>query len=141
VAKTLEPAGSYIWNDKSNRWTRSDGAGARPASYSLDPAALSDPKPVDQRPPVDGARRERLLEKAIQEELLDGASLLRGERFSAILTRRKPVRHGLHAVASLLTLGLWTTVWIIMAIARKDQRYRLEVDEWGNVWPVMGQTG
>ncbi len=51
-----------------------------------------------------------------------------------MLSRRRPVSHGLHAVLTLLTGGVWAPVWLIMAVARKDEIAAYEVDRWGHVW-------
>jgi hypothetical protein len=31
-------------------------------------------------------------------------------------------------------LHLWAIVWLAAALGRREDRYRLEVDPWGNVW-------
>lgn len=50
----------------------------------------------------------------------------------AIVVGGQPVNHILHLLLTVLTLGLWVIVWIIVAAGGGEKRYKLEVDEAGN---------
>jgi hypothetical protein len=100
----------------------------------LTPGGLTDPSPLGSRPPVTADKRERLLAKAVTEELMRGGVVYQQQPLSAVLGHKRPVSHLLHFVLTVLTLGIWSTVWLIMAIARREDRIRLDVDDWGNVW-------
>lgn len=39
-----------------------------------------------------------------------------------------------HALMTLVTGGLWGVVWLAVALGRREDRVRFEVDHWGNVW-------
>ena len=68
------------------------------------------------------------------------ASVVFAGRTGVVLAYLRPVSHGAHAFMTVITGGLWAIVWIPMAVSRRENRVRLEVDDWGNVWavPVVG---
>lgn len=59
-----------------------------------------------------------------------------------VLGRRRPVSHVAHLIMTVLTAGLWIFIWILMTLIRREDRFMLEVDPWGNVWarPVVGTS-
>lgn len=120
------------------RWERHSGAGWAPASYAADLELLHRPGGYRVGPGRDLPAREALLDQAVQAEILDGATLLARPTGGALLSRRRPVSHGLHAVATVLTAGAWAVVWLVMVLSRTEHRYRLDIDPWGNTWPTMG---
>lgn len=50
----------------------------------------------------------------------------------AIVVGGKPVNHILHLILSLVTFGIWIIVWLFMAAAGGETRYKISVDEYGN---------
>ncbi len=79
--------------------------------------------------------RQRALALAVEEEVATNAGtvVLEGPN-GVVVSYRRPVSHFLHAVLTVFTGGLWGVVWIAIALGRRDDRVRLEVDHWGNVW-------
>lgn len=134
MAKSAVQTGQMRWDEKSRRWVRFSGRGWAPALYSLSPDTLNQPEPLAQRAAVAEHKRQRLLAKAVTEELMRGAVVYQQEPLYAVLGHKRPVSHLTHLLVTIVTLGLWSTVWLIMAIARREDRIRLDVDEWGNVW-------
>jgi hypothetical protein len=132
--KAEKVLGAAQWSASAKEWRRWSGRNWLPAMYSRDPAALRSEQGPFASPPVDGDKRARFLEKAVAEEILRGGTPVLREPYAVVMSYKRPVSHVAHAVASVLTLGLWTTVWIVMAIARKEDRVRLEVDQWCNIW-------
>ena len=108
--------------------------GLGPSAVLREHGTPSSPATFDSEPPVDAEKRERLLKKVVTEEVLAGATVVHQDRFFAIFSVRKKVRHVQHALLSILTLGLWTTVWIVLTIARREDRFRVDIDPWGNAW-------
>ena len=53
--------------------------------------------------------------------------------YSAVLVKGKPVNHVLHLILSVISLGIWLVVWIIMAISGGEKRFMLTVDAYGNI--------
>lgn len=128
--------GTLKWDDKQGRWIRWSGRQWAKALYSATPSQLALPEPLESSPPLDEQRRQRIFKQAVDAEVLAGGTVVQLEALTAVLSHRRPVNHVLHFVLLLLTLGGWSIVWLIMAIARKDERFRLDVDPWGHVWPT-----
>lgn len=72
--------------------------------------------------------------------MFQGAEVRISAPYAVMLLRRRPVSHGLHAVLTLLTAGVWALVWLIMAVARTEEIAGYEVDRWGHVWLREGGT-
>ncbi len=51
----------------------------------------------------------------------------------AVLLNGKKVNHILHLTLSLLTVGLWLFVWVILVATNRRQRIVLMVNEQGQV--------
>lgn len=129
--------GAYVWNERARVWMRFDGKRARRAIVSANPASLQAPHPVESQPPAADAVREKALHQAVEEALLSGSTVMQRNQMSAILSQRKPINHPMHIVLSVITVGMWLTPYLIIALTRGDIRYRLEADHWGHVWPVV----
>ena len=83
---------------------------------------------------MDGERRGRALSEAVEDQVVtNGATVVLDGPGGVVLAYRRPVAHGLHAVLTLVT-GVWAVVWVGIALGRSEDRIRLEVDPWGNVW-------
>jgi hypothetical protein len=52
--------------------------------------------------------------------------------YQAILVRGHRPNHVLHLILTLVTLGIWAIVWILVAIFQKERRTIIRVDEFGN---------
>jgi hypothetical protein len=119
------------WN--SRRWAR--------AAYSLRPELLTDPAPLHELAAIDESRRQRALALAVEDQVATNAATVIHEGPSGVaLAYRRPVAHLLHGILTAFTGGLWAVVWIAIAFGRHEDRIRLEVDRWGNVWakPIAG---
>ena len=46
----------------------------------------------------------------------------------------KPVNHVLHAILTVLLLGLWLIVWIALIITGGEKRTIITVDEYGRIY-------
>ncbi len=132
-ARRRPVAGDLHWDGK--RWRRWSGRRWNQAAYSLHPGRLLDPAPLHLTPPLDEDRRRRALALAVEDQVAtNGASVVLDGPHGVVLAYRQSVSHGLHAVLTLLTGGLWAVVWLAIALGRRDNRVRFEVDDWGNVW-------
>jgi len=61
-----------------------------------------------------------------------GARIESQSDYQAVVVRGKKVNHVLHLILTLVTLGLWGIVWIILAIAGGEKRQMVTVDDYGN---------
>jgi hypothetical protein len=59
---------------------------------------------------------------------------------SVVMGRKKKVSHLWHLFLSIISAGLWVIIWIIMVIARKEERRIVEVADDGKTIS-MKQTG
>lgn len=130
---TAHRVGDRQWNERRGEWQRWTGSNWKPAVYSRDPYALRRADAFEGAP-ISGDQRVTLLKQAVAAEALNGASVVLRDRHNAVLGYQRPVNHFAHALLSLLTAGIWVPVWIVMAVSRKEDRVRLDVDGWGNVW-------
>jgi hypothetical protein len=126
--------GTYRWH--RNGWRRWSGRQWAEATYSAFPQRLSRPQDWETYPELSGVRRERLLEQAVDIELLAGARLVQRGPDGVTLAYRRTVTHLGHFVLTVVTGGLWGFVWLAVALHRHENRVRYEVDRWGNIWPV-----
>src|SRR5687768_12262438 len=83
--------------------------------------------------------RKAFLARAVTMEVQRGWHVQSQTDYQAIIIRPgTKVNHILHLILTLLTLGIWALVWIILAITRKrEQRAVLDVDQFGNVNRAM----
>lgn len=130
-------AGDLVWD--GDRWRRWDGKKLRSAAYSLHPDLLRAPASPSTWRTLSREQLEHGLALAVEQEVLtNGATLVHEGPTGPVLAYRRPVRHILHAVATILTLGLSAIVWLMSALDRKEDRVLLRIDESGHVWATRG---
>lgn len=84
------------------------------------------PLPLDQR-------RARLADVIGYEVTVRSARVeSQGDVQAALVWGHRP-NHVLHLILTVLTLGLWVPVWLIVAATTRETRAVLYVDEWGHV--------
>lgn len=52
---------------------------------------------------------------------------------TAQLLKGKPTNHVLHLILSLITLGIWLIVWVLVAIFAGQKQKVVTVDEYGRI--------
>lgn len=133
IARRHPRVGDFRWDGKV--WRRWSGARWAKATHSTHPARLEDPRPLHLDPRLDEAVRRSLIARAVEEQVLaNRATLVHEGPSGTVLSYPRLLHHGLHAILTLLTGGLWGIVWIALALTRNDDRIRLEADPWGNIW-------
>jgi hypothetical protein len=139
VVRRKPVVGDMRWD--GGRWTRWSGRRWARAAYSLRPERLRAATRLDQEHEVDEHKRQRVLALAVEDQVArNAASVVLDGPNGVVLSYRRRVSHLMHALLTVLTGGLWAVVWLAMALGRGEDRVRLEVDPWGNVWarPVAG---
>ena len=53
--------------------------------------------------------------------------------YQAVLVKGKKVNHILHLILTLITVGTWGIVWILLVVLGGEKREIVRVDEFGNV--------
>lgn len=92
--------------------------------------------PVAEQPagPTD-AERKQALSVAVTREVGGGWSVQSQTDFQAVLIRpATKVNHILHLILTIITLGAWGIVWILIAVFHKRELHKVVlVDAFGNV--------
>jgi len=129
----MPDVGELQWQARRGEWRRWSGKDWVPALYSRDAAALKR-EDAFQQPRVDSERRQKLLMQAVSAETLRGGTPIFQDEFATIMAYKRPIYHWIYLLLTFLTAGLGAIVWIIAVLTRGENRVRMDVDEWGNVW-------
>jgi hypothetical protein len=78
-------------------------------------------------------QRQAILSRAVQDAVARGGRIQYADQFSAVVIYGKPVNHVLHLLITILLLGLWLIVWILIALTGGEKRELIAVDEWGRI--------
>ncbi len=115
------------------RWTR--------ALYAVRPDRLENPARFVSEDVVTSERRARALALAVDDQVASQAAVVvHDDPTGVVLGYRRRSDTTSHAIMTVLTLGLWSPIWLAAVSRRREDRIRLEADKWGNVWgtPVTG---
>jgi len=77
--------------------------------------------------------RKALLAQHVAQSVARGARVDSQSDFQAVLISGRRVNHVLHAILSLVMLGLWLIVWGLLVFTGGEKRQLVQVDEYGNV--------
>jgi hypothetical protein len=77
--------------------------------------------------------RKASLARTITNQVAQGWRVESQSDYQAVLLKGRHVRHMLHLVLSILTVGLWLPVWFVMWLVYHERRQIAEVDDYGNV--------
>ncbi|GAA2296351.1 hypothetical protein GCM10010234_43020 [Streptomyces hawaiiensis] len=85
--------------------------------------------------PVASDERKSHLATAVQQEVARGGRVESHSDYNAIVRYGQPVNHTLHLILTLVTVGLWSIVWLIVWIVSvtSNKAVTLTVDEYGNI--------
>lgn len=136
MARKGTAVGELRFRPRATTWQRWSGRRWAEPAGTVAPDLLRRPEPFPDGARVPTAERERVLAMTVQQEVLDGADVVEQAPQRATLEYVRPVSHVGHAIASLLTGGLWLPVWLAMCLVRRRERVQLWPDEWGHVWRV-----
>ncbi len=78
--------------------------------------------------------RRILLLGALDGQVADGARVESRSEFQAVVVRGRRTNHLLHFLISLVTIGIWCSVWILITIAGGEKRTTIDVNRFGNVF-------
>ena len=133
VVRRKPTRGDYCWDGEV--WRRWSGRRWATAAYSLHPERLMSPTHVDEHPTIDRDRGLRALAGAVEDQVTsNGASVVHVSPSGVVLSYPRHVSHVFHAAMTLITVGVWGIVWLALALRRREDRVRFDIDPWGNVW-------
>lgn len=78
-------------------------------------------------------QRHQILSNTLMQVVAQGGRVEYADQFSATVVYGHRVNHLLHFLITILLLGIWLIVWIILAITGREKRQIITVDEWGRV--------
>ncbi len=77
--------------------------------------------------------KKAILEKRIVFEVARGARLTYKGEFEAVFEIGKRPNHILHLLLSIVTVGIWLLVWLIISMGSGVQSYKISIDKFGNI--------
>ncbi len=83
--------------------------------------------------PASPEQRRAALAQAVAREVASGGRVESQSEIQAIIVHGKRVNHTLHLILTLVTLTVWSWVWLILWILGGEKRIILTVDDYGNV--------
>lgn len=88
----------------------------------------------EQQPATDNARKAQLAQ-GVQQEVVQGGRVETQGDYNAVIRFGKPTNHVLHLILTVVTLGLWSMVWLVIFIinATSSKTITLNVDAYGNM--------
>lgn len=89
--------------------------------------------------PMSAEKRREVLAGAVSAHVASGYRVESQTDFQAILVTGRRPNHLLHLVLSILTLGLWLLVWLLVVVLGGEKRKVLTVDEFGTVLQRKGR--
>jgi hypothetical protein len=88
------------------------------------PAPMQEPKTPDER--------KALLAQAVANSVHEGWRVESQTDFQAVMARGHRPNHILHLILTIVTLGIWAIVWILLTLLGGEKRAVVSVDEYGN---------
>jgi len=106
-----------------------------------DPAPPTEPSgqaaaPDTSSPAKSAEERKAILDRGLSQAATRGWRIENRSDFQATIAKGKPVHHLLHLILTLVTLGAWAIVWILVAIFGGEKRQLVTVDDFGNITEV-----
>jgi hypothetical protein len=77
--------------------------------------------------------RKSALDRVLADRGAHGWRIETRSDFQATIATGNKINHVLHLILTILTVGLWGIVWIILAITGGIKRHIITIDEYGNV--------
>lgn len=78
-------------------------------------------------------QRRAILASAVAQQVRKGWRVESQTDYQATLAKGHRPNHILHLILTILTLGIWAIVWIIVTLTNRERRKSIAVDEFGHV--------
>ena len=127
---------AYRFVDEIHRWTpekleRANRLASRLASNAG--VEMSEPELVVAPEPVSDAARRAALAREIEAWVREGYRVETQMDYQAVVLKGHRTNHVLHVILSVITLGLWLLIWLLVAVFGGERRRLLVVDEFGKI--------
>lgn len=83
--------------------------------------------------PASAEDRRAALAAAIADEVRRGGRVESQSDYQAVIVHGKRVNHVLHLLLSILLIGIWLIVWLLLIVTGGEKRIIIEVDARANV--------
>lgn len=77
--------------------------------------------------------RKAALAQHVAQAIARGARVESQSDYQAVVVYGKRVNHVLHAILSVLMVGLWLIVWALLVLTGGEKRNLIQVDDYGRV--------
>jgi hypothetical protein len=77
--------------------------------------------------------RQAGLARAVTRAVQKGYAVEGQTAYQAVFVKGHRPNHVLHLILTLVTVGLWAVVWILVALLGGEKRFVVNVDEYGHV--------
>ena len=92
--------------------------------------------PTIEAPPTTATsteQRRAILASHVAAQVRKGWRVESQTDYQATLAKGHRPNHILHLILSIVTVGIWALVWILVALTSREKRMSISVDEFGNV--------
>jgi hypothetical protein len=90
------------------------------------------PAPATQPARKSADERKEALARLVTAQVANGARVESQSDYQAVLVHGHRLNNTLHLILTLVTLGVWGIVWLLLALFGGEKREVASVDEWGN---------
>lgn len=77
--------------------------------------------------------RKAILSRAIANQAASGWRVQSQSDYQAVFAKGKDTSHGIHLFLTIITLGSWSIIWLVVWLMNRERRELASVDEYGNV--------
>jgi len=88
---------------------------------------------IDTPITVEPENRKSLLAETIARDVSHGWRVESKTDYQAVLVKGNRTNHVLHLILTIITLGIWAIVWILVAVLGGEKRMVVSVDPEGKV--------
>lgn len=82
---------------------------------------------------LDSNERADILAREVNRYVSSGWRVQSQTQSQAQLVKGKPTNHVLHLILTLITLGVWLIVWILVAVFAGEKHKLISVNEYGSI--------
>jgi hypothetical protein len=76
--------------------------------------------------------RKQVLADTVADGVKHGWGVEAQSDYQAVMVKGKRPNHLLHLILTIVTLGFWAVIWILVALSGGEKRKVVQVDESGN---------
>jgi hypothetical protein len=120
------------WGDLQKQWANKETSERSESPFSRPPGP-DNHLAVPTNPTKSAEERKAILDSALARAGGRGWRIETRSDYQAMIARGHKVNHILHLLLSIITLGLWLIVWILLGVFGGEKRAMVTVNEQGNV--------